>query len=216
VSKLEEGEYEVKHLQISVLYSIDLHQALDVDFTPFEKAWEYVTPHLKRLEDGIVCDKNGDNTFEVTKDMLRKDLWPDFYSFPIYIVTVEKDAEGKVVYIGQTNAKSHRFANGHLVALKLHAPEYQGFKKILHLATVIVKTNKHQIPLEWFHPAEQRNKLLTYAEANFIFKIQPVLNTDYKNQMPEGANITIDLISNSDFPVEDMRLRPLDHWTVNK
>lgn len=47
-------------------------------------------------------------------------------AWPLYFFTVGDLAAERIVYIGKTNAKTHRFYTGHSAITSLHRPEYKG------------------------------------------------------------------------------------------
>ena len=61
--------------------------------------------------------------------MLQEIGEPPFGCYNIYFITIYNEHEEKLVYIGKTDSKKSRFSNGHLAALKLHNPIYNGYNK---------------------------------------------------------------------------------------
>lgn len=106
---------------------------------------------------------------------------PPLPAWPLYFLTAGNEDHERVVYIGRTNAKTHRFSDGHPAITALHRPKYRGLRSRLYLATITMLSDEgHYIPLEWVHPERLRTTLWTDAEAQLIYNFQPELNTDLR------------------------------------
>ncbi|NMQ30316.1 hypothetical protein E4Q23_22690 [Candidatus Accumulibacter phosphatis] len=115
-------------------------------------------------------------------------------AWPLYFFTVGDLAEERIVYIGKTNAETHRFYAGHTTITALHRPEYRGLRTRLYLATVTIYSDEDRyIPLEWVHPTVLRETLWSDAEAQLIYYYQPELNIDLKavdaSKMPTSLTL---------------------------
>lgn len=109
---------------------------------------------------------------------------PPPIAHPIYFMTVRGDNKPeKIEYIGKTSSNNARFRGGHSAITRLHAPEYNGLEKNIYLASILfIVDNKDLLPIEWVHPIEKAEKLLTQIESQLITHFQPKLNIKGKNQ----------------------------------
>ena len=104
------------------------------------------------------------------------------------------DNEEKLVYIGKTDAKNSRFANGHLVALKLHHPKYKEFDKRVYFGTIMLLSEEQQyIPLEFIFPYEKARNYLDWMEGFLLEKLHPELNDrlEYVGEMEKVSTVHI-------------------------
>lgn len=107
---------------------------------------------------------------------------PPTACYPIYFISVGNGKDERLIYIGKTSSKNHRFSGGHSAALKLHAPEYEGLSKQIYFGTVAyLDHDKNYIPLEFIQPFEDAKNLLRSLEAGLIYDLKPELNSDYLN-----------------------------------
>ena len=95
----------------------------------------------------------------------------------IYFITIYNEHEEKLVYIGKTDSKKSRFSNGHLAALKLHNPIYNGYNKRVYFGTVMfLSDDKEYVPLEFISPYSRAERYLSEMEAYLIERLNPELN----------------------------------------
>lgn len=96
-------------------------------------------------------------------------------------MTVGEFPAEEIVYIGKTNARTHRFSSGHRAITTLHSPEYRGRRTRLYLASVTLYSDEdNYVPLEWLHPKLLRDSIWSDLEAQLIFHFRPKLNTALK------------------------------------
>jgi len=70
-------------------------------------------------------------------------------SWPLYFLAVGDYPDERIVYVGKTNSKTHRFATGHAAITELHRPQFCEKKKRLYLASVtILSDEENYVPLE--------------------------------------------------------------------
>lgn len=176
---------------------IDLYKAYEFDSGNLEESWAKTREYIERTFS--IINKNLDELLEndevymrldnEQKDMILKELGnPPLCSYNIYIITIYNDTEEKIVYIGKTDSKKSRFQNGHLAALKLHNPKYEGYKKRVYFGTIVFLNKSDYIPLEYIIPLEYARTLLSYTESILINYFKPELNTlliDSKIDIPK-------------------------------
>ncbi len=81
-----------------------------------------------------------------------------------------------LISLGLTSKKS-RFSNGHLAALKLHNPIYNGYNKRVYFGTVMfLSDDKEYVPLEFISPYSRAERYLSEMEAYLIERLNPELN----------------------------------------
>lgn len=104
-------------------------------------------------------------------------------AWPLYVITVGNYPDEKIVYIGKTNAQTHRFVTGHSAITALHAPKYDGMAKRLYLATVTLMSDEgNYVPLEWLYPKGLRDAIWSDIGAQLIYHFQPELNRKLKDK----------------------------------
>ena len=116
---------------ISLDIAVELYKANTIDTGYLKKSWN---EHHEYIEQ--VCLLTGIDE-ENGYDLDREEKWwvlqeigePPFGCYNIYFITIYNEHEEKLVYIGKTDSKKSRFSNGHLAALKLHNPIYNGYNK---------------------------------------------------------------------------------------
>jgi hypothetical protein len=173
----------------------EIHEAPRTPLKTLEQSWMDTKAYVAEACRLIGRDRPG---FSLSVEDRQKVLLalgePPGPAWPLYFFTVGDQAEERIVYIGKTNAKSHRFYSGHSAITALHRPEYRRLRTRLYLATVTMYSDEgHYIPLEWVHPAILRNTLWSDAEAQLVYHFQPALNTELKtrdaSKMP--TNLTL-------------------------
>lgn len=177
-----------------------LYRADEIPAQSLEKSWnstqDYINKAIEYLEDE--WNEKIDSTASYYQMFLDNEvlysLWidlgnPPLECCPIYIITVGNDEEEKVIYIGQTSSKKSRFRNGHLAALKLHDPRYNGIDKKIYLANImLLSKSKKYIPLEYISTIKGSKSILSEIEASLIFHFKPELNI--QNKFKQNYNIS--------------------------
>lgn len=176
---------------------IDLYKVYKFDSGNLEESWLKTREYINRAYS--IINENVDELLEndevdisldnEQKYMILKELGnPPLCSYNIYIITIYNDKEEIVVYIGKTDSKKSRFKNGHLAALKLHNPKYEGYKKRVYFGTIMFLSERKFVPLEYITPLEYARTLLNYIESILIKNFKPELNTlliDSKIDIPK-------------------------------
>ena len=174
----------------------DLHLANTIDAGNLYDSWN---KNRKYIED--VCILTGTNEqcgYDLDNEEKRLVLEtlgePPTGCYNIYFITIYNDYEEKLVYIGKTDAKNSRFANGHLVALKLHHPKYKEFDKRVYFGTIMLLSEEQQyIPLEFIFPYEKARNYLDWMEGFLLEKLHPELNDrlEYVGEMEKVSTVHI-------------------------
>jgi hypothetical protein len=104
---------------------------------------------------------------------------PPIECSPLYLITTEgRDSTEEVVYVGKTSSSTARFSGGHAAITKLHHPRYDGTRKWLYLASVmLLDADREYLPLEAVGPKTLADEFLQSVEYQLIFDLQPELNT---------------------------------------
>lgn len=171
-----------------------LHKVLEMEAQSLEGTWNEVNDYVAnafrivtdqyREELGIEeAGKLRDVDREIMHEIEYQLKKPPTACYPIYFISVGDGTEERLVYIGKTSSKTHRFSSGHSAALKLHAPEYEGLPKHVYFGTVVFLDHENEyMPLEFIQPIEDAKNLLTNLEAGLIYVLKPELNTTYLNK----------------------------------
>lgn len=140
---------------ISLDIAVELYKANTIDTGYLKKSWN---EHHEYIEQ--VCLLTGIDE-----------------EYNIYFITIYNEHEEKLVYIGKTDSKKSRFSNGHLAALKLHNPIYNGYNKRVYFGTVMfLSDDKEYVPLEFISPYSRAERYLSEMEAYLIERLNPELN----------------------------------------
>ncbi|MEC2401673.1 hypothetical protein ABES35_02850 [Bacillus subtilis] len=168
---------------------IPLHKVLDLPAQDLENSWQntqnYINSALEILQEEYNEDiEDINSTIDVDGEQIREIKYqlgdPPVHCYPIYIITTGKGKNEKVVYIGKTSSKNHRFAGGHLAALKLNDPKYDGLEKNIYFGCLnFLDSEKESVPLEWIRPYDHAKELLTSVEACLIYHFKPELNSEH-------------------------------------
>lgn len=159
--------------------AVELYKANTIDTGYLKKSWN---EHHEYIEQ--VCLLTGIDE-ENGYDLDREEKWwvlqeigePPFGCYNIYFITIYNEHEEKLVYIGKTDSKKSRFSNGHLAALKLHNPIYNGYNKRVYFGTVMfLSDDKEYVPLEFISPYSRAERYLSEMEAYLIERLNPELN----------------------------------------
>jgi hypothetical protein len=173
-------------LPAQVFVSLDavfeVHEAPHLPLKTLDQSWidtqSYLTAACKLLGRGnpgrLVSAQDRKKVFAALGE-------PPGPAWPLYFLTVGEFPEEEIVYIGKTNARTHRFSSGHRAITALHGPEYRGRRTRLYLATVTLLSDEdNYVPLEWLHPKTLRDSIWSDLEAQLIFHFQPELNIGLK------------------------------------
>ncbi|MCU9553270.1 hypothetical protein OE319_07065 [Bacillus cereus] len=189
-----------------------LHKVLEMDAQSLEGTWhevnDYVANALQIITDEYGEEleiEEGEKLRDVDKEIIYEIEYqlktPPPACYPIYFISVDDGKNEKIVYIGKTSAKTHRFSSGHSAALKLHAPEYEGLSKHIYFGTVAFLDNKKQyMPLEFIQPFKDSKNLLRNLESGLIYKFKPELNTDYLNKNYANIDMFVNIENHSSRP----------------
>lgn len=181
------GHYEGEVILPSqVFVSLDalfeVHEAAQLPLKTLEQSWKDTQQYLSRA-----CEiLNRDSPRRITSVEDRKKVLaalgkPPTPAWPLYFLTVGDGADEKIVYIGKTNAQTHRFSSGHRAITALLRPEYRALKSRLYLAAITLYSDEdNYVPLEWLHPKGLRDSIWSDLEVQLIFYFQPALNTGLK------------------------------------
>ena len=179
-------EWDV-HVPVEMFVALDtffdVHEAPQTPLKTLEQSWIDTKAYVAEACRILGRNRPGHSLSEAERHKVLMAIGkPPGPAWPLYFFTVGDQAEEQIVYIGKTNAKTHRFYAGHSTITALHRPEYRGLRSRLYLATLtIISDERHYIPLEWVHPQDLRNTLWSDAEAQLIYHFQPDLNTELKS-----------------------------------
>src|SRR5699024_10868397 len=114
-----------------------LYKVLEMEAQSLEVTWNEIHDYVANAF-RIITDDYGEDLgieeVEKLRDVDREIIHeieyqlkrPPTACYPIYFISVGNGKDERLVYIGKTSSKNHRFSGGHSAALKLHAPEYEG------------------------------------------------------------------------------------------
>jgi len=188
-----------------------LYKVLEMDAQSLEGTWNEVNDYVANAFE-IITEEYGEelgiDEEEKLRDVDREIIYEiqqrktaPTACYPIYFISVGDDTEERLVYVGKTSSKSHRFSGGHSAALKLHAPEYEGLSKHIYFGTVVYLDHKRKImPLEFIQPYEDANNLLSNLEAGLIYNLKPELNTIYLSNNHARFNMYVNIENHSSRP----------------
>jgi hypothetical protein len=182
---------EMVFISIDTFYRV--HEAPFVPLKTLEQSWTDTKEYIVKACTLINRDRTGHplSVEERTKVLAHLGEPPGPAS-PFYVITVGEAPEERIVYVGKTNAATHRFAAGHTATTALHHPKYDGLTKRLYLAAVtLVSDERNYVPLEWLHPKAQRDALWSEIEQRIIYHFQPELNERLKARMPSKQTVDV-------------------------
>lgn len=155
---------------------LPLHAVKKEQLISLEESWNKTKKYVDQALEIIKSDAGGWLDSEEV-EMIKSELGePPEVCYPIYLITIKKRLEERVVYVGKTSSKSHRFKGGHNVALKLHDPKYHGFKKTIYFGCIMLLEGQEYLPLDWVHPLQMAEEILNSIEARLIYHLKPELN----------------------------------------
>ncbi|MEK4067594.1 hypothetical protein [Peribacillus sp. FSL R5-0717] len=190
-----------------------LYKVLEMDAQSLDGTWNEVNDYVANAF-RIITDEYGEeleiDEAEKLRDVDREIIHeieyqqktpPPAACYPIYFISVGDDTEERLVYVGITSAKTHRFTGGHSAALKLHAPEYEDLSKHIYFGTVVfLDHEKKYMPLEFIQPFEDAKSLLSNLEAGLIYYLKPELNTTYLNKNHARFDMFVNIENHSSRP----------------
>jgi len=161
-----------------------LHDAPRVPLKSLEQSWidtkDYIVRALALLHRSHAGWSLSDDD---RKKVLASLGEPPGPAWPLYVLAVGDHPNERIVYIGKTNAQTHRFVTGHSAITALHNPKYDGLTKRLYLATVtLISDEGNYVSLEWLHPKKLRDYVWSDVEAQLIYHFQPELNNRLKER----------------------------------
>lgn len=159
--------------------AVDLYLANTIDTGNLQDSWDLNKEYIeKACEITGVDEENKFNLDNEEKQWILDELGePPECCYNIYFITIYNETEERLVYIGKTDSKKGRFANGHLVALKLHNPKYNYYNKRIYFGTItFLSEMKEYVPLEFITPYDLAKKYLGEMEALLIDRLNPELN----------------------------------------
>jgi len=191
---------------------LPLYKVLDMDAQSLEGTWNKVNDYVSNAFRIIVDvygeemgiseeDKLRDVDREIIHEISSQLKSPPAACYPLYFITVGDGNKERLVYIGKTSARTHRFSGGHSVGLKLHAPEYEGLSKHIYFGTVVFLDNdKKYMPLEFIQPFEDAKNLLSNLEAGLIYNLKPELNSVYLKRYHALFDMYVNIENHSSRP----------------
>lgn len=180
---------------ISIDEVIDLHLADKVDTGNLEDSWNANQSYIKNACE--IANIGSENSFELDneeKTWILDELGePPESSYNLYFITIYDKTNEEIVYIGKTDAKKSRFANGHKAALRLHNPKFKKYDKRVYFGTITFLSDKNDyVPLELIKPYDLAKDYLSEMEALLITYFKPELNKRKEHySMLENLNIHI-------------------------
>ncbi|MEF7438284.1 hypothetical protein V4V36_13540 [Paenibacillus lautus] len=191
---------------------LPLYKVLEINAQSLQDTWgkidDYVTNSLRIITDVYgeeieidAKDKLRDVDREIINEIEYRLKEPPRACYPLYFISVGDGIDERLVYVGKTSSKTHRFSGGHSAALKLHAPKYEGLSKHIYFGTVVfLDNNKNYMPLEFIQPFEDAKSLLSNLEAGLIFNLQPELNSIYLNNSYALFDMYVNIENHSSRP----------------
>ena len=180
-----EGEIILPEL---IFVSIDtyfhLHEAPQVPLKSLEESWNDTKDYVLRALALLGRPHAGWSlSDDERKEVLASIGMPPGPAWPLYVFTVGDYPDERIVYVGKTNAQTHRFGTGHSAITALHNPRYDGMTKRLYFATVTLMSDEgNYVPLEWLHPKKLRDSIWSDVEAQLIYHYQPEPNRNLKDR----------------------------------
>jgi len=165
-------------LALDVAHSV--HESISLQAESLAASWkathEYVASALRLIKAKRPVDLDSYEAALIREEIGR----PPDLCYPMYLLTVAKGDDERLVYIGKTSTDRGRFRGGHAALTKLHHPKYDGYAKRLYLGAIVFLTaRKEYQPLEWVKPLERAHELLASVEAQLIYEFKPELNTQH-------------------------------------
>ncbi len=164
---------------LAIQRTIPIHESANLAAESLSNSWTKVNTYMKEALEIIHADEDEPQWLDRWEaEQIQKQLGPPPVNcLPIYLVSVGEGESERLVYIGKTSSTKGRFQGGHSAFTKLLHPKFDGLKKTLYLAAVVLLTEeKDCLPLEWVKPLAKAEELLSDIEAQCIFNFKPELN----------------------------------------
>ena len=165
---------------VAIQRAIPIHESVELAAESLSSSWMKVDTYVKQALEIIRADEaQWLDSWE--SEQIQEQLGPPPVNcLPIYLVSVGEGGSERLVYIGKTSSEQGRFRGGHTAFTKLHHPKFDGLKKTLYLAAIVLLSEeKDCLPLEWVKPLAKAEELLGSIEAQCIFVFRPELNTHH-------------------------------------
>jgi hypothetical protein len=185
-------------LAIDVAQSI--HTSVDLPGESLESSWKAIHDYVESAL-SLIKARSAVDLDKYESELIRKELGePPTLCYPIYLITVAKDGQERLVYIGKSSTKNGRFKGGHAAITRLHDPKFDGHTKTIYLAAVVLLSDRHQCqPLEWIDPLENALAILASIEAQLIYEFKPELNTYLVDRNNAQWPVTIHIQNSSGY-----------------
>lgn len=155
--------------------AVPLHAIADAHWRSLSETRRATNEYLKKA-DALIGGLWGGTLDSEERQLILQTLGePPSFCLPIYLVSVGRGDDEKVVYVGKTRS-STRFANGHSVGLKLHHPRYDQLVKTVYRCSVLLDVHDEHVALEWVEPEVLAEEILDRVESVLIHALQPDLN----------------------------------------
>lgn len=165
---------------LAIQRAIPIHESVELAAESLSSSWLKVDTYVKQALDIIRADEPQWLDSWETEKIQEQLGQPPVNCLPIYFVSVGEGGSERLVYIGKTSSEQGRFRGGHTAFTKLHHPRFDGLKKTLYLAAIVLLSEeKDCLPLEWVKPRAKAEELLDSIEAQCIFEFKPELNTHH-------------------------------------
>ncbi|WKL03192.1 hypothetical protein Q0F98_05840 [Paenibacillus amylolyticus] len=175
---LEQGEpdFELGGF-LGMDYCYSLHEVNKHNAKSLKTTWKLVREYVN---EALIISQNESGNWLDREEvaMIKEELGdPPTHCYPIYLITVGKYPNEKIVYIGKTSSDVSRFIGGHKVALKLHDPLYNNLQKRVYFCSVVFIADGDYLPIEWISPIENAVSILDSVESHLISSLKPELNS---------------------------------------
>lgn len=173
-----------EHFWISFDTSMGLHEAANFPLMSFEASQEACFSYLSRACKLLGRSIPQWSPYEEDRRRILKELGPPpLNAYTVYMMSVSdpRSNDEKIVYIGKTNSKSHRFRGGHAAISKLHDQKYDGLRKKIYFGCIVgFNDDEDYVPVDWISPEAGRDQILSDIEWQLIYHFQPELNENGK------------------------------------
>ena len=177
----EEPDYNAG-FWLELNYSCPLHLVNDERIYGLEESWKLNKEYFEAAKKKVRWF-NGDIDHEDRYEILETLGEPPDVCHPIYIITVKNANKEEVVYVGKTISKKARFNGGHLVALKLLNPIYDGFTKQIYFGHIMLFTkSENHLPVDLLRNKKLAKTIVNDTETKLIRGLNPPLNTNKKGK----------------------------------
>jgi hypothetical protein len=186
-------DYKLDRAHLVILHKLPVHAIAEVELQPFDSTWENTLKYINDACDLLKRPRPGRSPSTLEAQAIISALGlPPLRCYALYLIAVGSGLGERVVYIGQTNSKTHRFKAGHHALTALHHPKYANVEKNFYLTGFEIEDDDdHIFPIEWIHPPEWRQEVLTSIEGQLIFELQPELNSKYRRSSNPAHDLPI-------------------------